>query len=67
MNQVLYPDRPAPWPLAALGLLALFGLFALGLDQGQILSVWLGEASYDLNLLHELVHDARHAAAFPCH
>lgn len=67
MNQVFYPGRPALWPLAGLGLLALLGLFALGLDQGQILSIWLGETSYQLNLLHELVHDARHAAAFPCH
>lgn len=67
MHQVLFPPRVALWPLAGLGLLALAGLFALGFDQGQILSVWLGEASYKLNLLHELVHDARHAAGFPCH
>lgn len=46
---------------------ALLGIFALGFDQGQLLSLALGDASYQLNLLHELVHDARHAAAFPCH
>ncbi|MBI2320717.1 MAG: CbtB-domain containing protein [Chloroflexi bacterium] len=46
---------------------AMLGLFALGFDQGQLLSPVLGDVSYQLNVLHELVHDARHAAAFPCH
>lgn len=46
---------------------AAVGLFAIGFDQGQLLSVWLGDASYQLNLLHELVHDARHSTGFPCH
>jgi cobalt transporter subunit CbtB len=64
---MMFPARAALWPLAALGSLALLGLYAVGLDQGQILSVWLGETSYQLNLLHELVHDTRHAAGFPCH
>jgi cobalt transporter subunit CbtB len=64
---VRFPARAALWPMAALGLLALLGLYAVGLDQGQILSVWLGETSYQLNLVHELVHDTRHAAGFPCH
>jgi cobalt transporter subunit CbtB len=26
-----------------------------------------GSAAFDMNLIHELVHDARHAAGFPCH
>ena len=41
--------------------------FVLGLDQGQTLSLWQGDAAYQVNLIHELVHDARHAAGFPCH
>ena len=67
MHQVFFPARTNPWPLVGLGMLALLGLFALGLDQGQILSLWQGDAAYQMNLLHELVHDARHAAGFPCH
>jgi cobalt transporter subunit CbtB len=26
-----------------------------------------GPAAFDVNLIHEAVHDARHAAGFPCH
>jgi cobalt transporter subunit CbtB len=26
-----------------------------------------GAAAFDANVLHEVVHDARHAAGFPCH
>ncbi len=46
---------------------ALVGLFVIGLDQGQILSSFMGQAAYQQNLLHELFHDVRHAAGFPCH
>ena len=42
-------------------------LYLVGLDQGVLLSVFQGELAFDQNLIHELVHDARHAAAFPCH
>lgn len=52
--------------LAAL-LLALFLLYVLGLDQGFILSLVQGDFAFDQNLIHEAVHDARHAAGFPCH
>lgn len=55
------------WWLGATVAAAMLGLFALGFDQGQLLSLVLGDVSYQLNLLHELVHDARHALAFPCH
>jgi hypothetical protein len=56
-------------PRAALvaALLALWGLFVLGFDQGQTLALAQGDTAYQLNLIHELVHDARHAAGFPCH
>jgi hypothetical protein len=56
-----------PWPLAAAAILALLGLFILGFDQGQTLALAQGDSAYQLNLIHELVHDARHAAGFPCH
>jgi hypothetical protein len=61
--------RPVGVPRAALvaGLLALAGLFILGFDQGQALALVQGDTAYQMNLIHELVHDARHAAGFPCH
>lgn len=49
--------------LAAAG--ALYALFAF--DQGHLLSVMQGQTAFDINFIHELVHDARHAAGFPCH
>ncbi len=46
---------------------ALMGLFLIGLDQGQALSTVMGQAAYEQNLFHELFHDARHALGFICH
>lgn len=55
---------PKYWGILAV---ALVGLFIIGLDQGQILSTFMGRAAYEQNLLHELFHDVRHAAGFACH
>ncbi len=55
------------WSLIAVALLALLGLMILAFDQGQTLAAVQGDSAYQLNLIHELVHDARHAAGFPCH
>ena len=60
---VIRPTR-ASFLVAILGLSALY---VLGLDQGQLLSLVQGAAAFDQNLIHEAVHDARHAAGFPCH
>ena len=61
--------RPAGFPRAAAvaALVAAAGLFVLGFDQGQVLALAQGDTEYQVNLIHELVHDARHAAGFPCH
>lgn len=48
-------------------LLGALGLYLLALDQGFLLSLFQGEVAFDMNLLHEFVHDARHTAGFPCH
>ena len=48
-------------------LLGVAAFYLLGLDQGHLLSLVQGSAAFDMNLIHELVHDARHAAGFPCH
>jgi hypothetical protein len=57
-----------PWiSLLIAMVLALAALFVLGLDQGQTLALVQGNTAYDMNWVHEFVHDARHAAGFPCH
>lgn len=43
------------------------GLFVVGYDQGHILSVVFGEQAFEEMYIHELTHDMRHAAGFPCH
>lgn len=53
--------------LGLLGLGALMVLFAVGYDQGEIMSLTLGDLSYQLNVVHEFFHDARHAAGLACH
>jgi len=58
---------PRLGPQILVGLLGAFALYVFGLDQGLLLSVAQGQVAFDQNLIHELVHDARHAAAFPCH
>ena len=55
------------WISAGLVLLGLFALYVVALDQGFLLSWIHGPAAFDMNLIHEALHDARHAAGFPCH
>lgn len=59
--------RHEGWALTGFILLGIFGLYVLALDQGHLLSLVQGAPAFDMNLLHEFVHDARHAAGFPCH
>ena len=57
-------------PKVALAILAsvfVIGLFIVGFDQGHVFSVIHGESSFTEQFLHELTHDMRHAAGFPCH
>jgi len=53
--------------LAILVTVFIIGLFAVGFDQGHIFSIFYGESSFADQFLHELTHDMRHAAGFPCH
>ncbi len=64
--QLTRPVAPA-WPLIAVAMLAVLGLLILAFDQGQTLAIVQGDTAYQMNFIHELVHDARHAAGFPCH
>jgi Probable cobalt transporter subunit (CbtB) len=57
-------------PIIGVGILAgiaLFSLFAVGYDTGQIFSLVQGKSAYDNMWLHEFVHDIRHESGFPCH
>ena len=53
--------------VVALALVFVFGLFVVGFDQGHIFSLVMGEQAFDEMFIHELTHDMRHAAGFPCH
>ena len=53
--------------LAILTSVFIIGLFIVGFDQGHIFSIIYGESSFTEQFLHELTHDMRHAAGFPCH
>jgi cobalt transporter subunit CbtB len=53
--------------IAVLAVVFGLGLFIVGFDQGHIFSVVMGEQAFDEMFIHELTHDMRHAAGFPCH
>jgi putative cobalt transporter subunit CbtB len=67
MAGVLAPVRERPISLIALAALALFALYLMAVDQGHLLALAQGSLAFDQNFIHELVHDSRHAAGFPCH
>ena len=57
-------------PIFAIAVLAIifgFALFLVGYDQGHLFSVIVGEQAFQDLYLHELTHDMRHSAGFPCH
>jgi hypothetical protein len=66
--QITKTDQKIP-KLAAGVLLVLFGigLFVVGFDQGHMFSFIQGAEAFDDLYLHELYHDMRHAAGYPCH
>jgi hypothetical protein len=62
MIQTLTVVRPHSWVPMGLVLLSLFAWYTLALDQGWLLS-WFQEAqAFDLNVIHELVHDTPRAS-----
>ena len=57
-------------PRIAVGILVailLFTMFIIGFDQGHLFSVVQGQEAFDGKWIHELNHDMRHSAGFPCH
>ncbi len=67
MTQLAMQAAPNRGVLVGAVALGVFALYLLALDQGFFLSLFQGDIAFDMNLLHELVHDARHVAGFPCH
>jgi len=53
--------------IVALAIIFAVGLFVVGFDQGHIFSLVYGDQAFADLYLHELTHDMRHAAGFPCH
>lgn len=53
--------------IIALAFIFAFGFFVVGFDQGHLFSIIQGAEAFDEMYLHELTHDMRHAAGFPCH
>lgn len=53
--------------VVALAIIFAAGLFVVGFDQGHIFSLVYGEEAFQDLYIHELTHDMRHAAGFPCH
>ncbi len=62
-------SKPGISKLAIVVLAIVFavGLFLVGFDQGHIFSLVYGEQAFTDLYIHELTHDMRHAAGFPCH
>jgi hypothetical protein len=67
MYELFGPALERPIPLIIALVSALFALYVGAVDQGHLLALVQGQVAFDQNLLHELVHDARHVAGFPCH
>ena len=53
--------------ILALAIVFAAGLFVVGFDQGHIFSLVYGVQAFIDLTIHELTHDMRHAAGFPCH
>ena len=53
--------------IVALAIIFAAGLFVVGFDQGHIFSLVYGDEAFQNMYIHELTHDMRHAAGFPCH
>ena len=53
--------------ILALAIVFAAGMFVVGFDQGHIFSLVYGEQAFVDLTIHELTHDMRHAAGFPCH
>lgn len=67
MQITISPVKVPVVAVVVLGLVFAVGLFIVGFDQGHVFSIAFGEQAFEDMYLHELTHDMRHAAGFPCH
>jgi len=68
VEEITISKRPVPiLGVLILAVIFAFGLFLVGYDQGHLFSIIQGVEAFDDLYLHELTHDMRHAAGFPCH
>jgi hypothetical protein len=65
-QRVVEKDGIPKFSIAILAIIAIFGIYIVGYDQGQLFSLVQGNEAYDTIWLHEFTHDIRHAAGFPC-
>ncbi len=66
-RKLLSSGREIAMAVGLLAGLALFSLYVVGYDTGQIFSLLQGKSAYGTMWLHEFVHDIRHESGFPCH
>ncbi len=66
-QRVVEKDGIPKFSIAILAIIAIFGIYIVGYDQGQLFSLVQGNEAYGTMWLHEFTHDIRHAAGFPCH
>ena len=66
-QRVVEKDGIPKFSIAILAIIAIFSIYIVGYDQGQLFSLVQGNEAYDTMWLHEFTHDIRHAAGFPCH
>jgi hypothetical protein len=66
-QRVVEKDGIPKFSLVILAVIAIFSVYIVGYDQGQLFSLVQGTEAYDTMWLHEFTHDIRHAAGFPCH
>ncbi len=68
VEEITISKRPVPiFGVVILAVIFAFGLFLVGYDQGHLFSIIQGVEAFDDLYIHELTHDMRHAAGFPCH
>ena len=65
--RVMNNDSVPKLAIGILAVIAIFSIYIVGYDQGQLFSLVQGSKAFDTIWLHEFTHDIRHAAGFPCH
>ena len=66
-QRVVEKDGIPKFSIVILAIIAIFSIYIVGYDQGQLFSLVQGNEAYDTMWIHEFTHDIRHAAGFPCH